>query len=96
MEDKIWGLLKDGEEFVSVNGDVGVYRKGNYAMDTGGRYFGVYDGSNMRDWTGTGYSGKVVGNWVTDWGSGAGQLRRVGDEIRDLSGHIVGYVRKKD
>lgn len=95
MKDKVWGLLKDGEEFVEINGKVGVYRQGNYAMDTGGRYVGVYEGDNMRNWTGTGYSGKRQGDWVTDWGNGAGYVRRVGDEIRDGSGRLLGYVRKR-
>jgi len=96
MKDKVWGLLKDGEEFVEVNGRVGVYRQGNYAMDTGGRYVGVYEESGgMRHWTGTGYSGKRQGDWVTDWGNGAGYVRRVGDEIRDGSGRLLGYVRKR-
>lgn len=94
-KDKVWGLLNDGEEFVELNGRPGVYRDGNYAKNTGGRYEGVYSGNSMRDWTGSGYSGIRQGNWVADWGNGAGYLRRSGNDVLDASGRIVGYIRKK-
>jgi len=96
LKEKVWGLLEDGEEFVDLNGHPGVYRNGRYAMDTGGRYVGVYEESGgMRHWTGTGYEGKRQGDWVVDWGNGAGYLRRTGNDVLDGSGRLIGFIKKK-